>query len=84
MLQIVLLFIGIAGLFKRKIKISSKREISGTPVILLSCFYFLIAGISIFSSFDLILVGIIGIVTLLVVIFAKGQPVVSASATNQK
>ncbi|OGZ44354.1 MAG: hypothetical protein A3J55_03620 [Candidatus Ryanbacteria bacterium RIFCSPHIGHO2_02_FULL_45_17b] len=78
MLQVVLLFIGIVGLFKRKIKISSKREISGIPVILLSCFYLLMAGISLLFSFDLVMVGIIGFVTLLVVIFAKGQPVTSA------
>ena len=82
MLQIVLLLIGIVGLFKRKIKISSKREISGTPVILLSFFYLLMAGVSLIFSFDLVMVGIIGLVTLLVVIFAKGQSVVSAPLTK--
>lgn len=77
MLQVVLLFIGIIGLIKRKIKISSRREISGMPVILLSVFYLLMAGISFRYGFDLVLVGVVGITTLLVVLFAKGQPPVA-------
>ncbi len=84
MLQIILLFIGIFGLVKRKIKISSKREISGTPVILLSCFYLLMAGVSLIFSLDLITIGFIGLVTLLVVIFAKGQTTIAVPITNNK
>lgn len=77
MLQIVLLFIGVAGLFKRKIKISSKRELSGTPVIFLSLFYLAMAALPFLvgTGYDLITVGVIALVTLPVVIFAKGQPV---------
>ena len=79
MLQIVLLFIGIAGLVKRKIKVTSKREISGAPVIILSCFYLLIAVITFLFRLDIIstiiAIGAIGVVTLLVVLFAKGKPV---------
>lgn len=78
-LQVILLFIGLVGLFKKKIKISSKRELSGTPVVALSIFYLAMAAFSFFFGFDLVVVGIIGVVTLGVVIFAKGQPVSNGS-----
>lgn len=79
MLQIALLIMGIAGLVKRKIKVTSKREISGAPVILLSCFYLLLALFMFLFRLDIIgiimVIGVVGFVTLLVVIFAKGKPV---------
>ncbi|OGE79721.1 MAG: hypothetical protein A2660_01525 [Candidatus Doudnabacteria bacterium RIFCSPHIGHO2_01_FULL_45_18] len=72
-LQVILLFIGLVGLFKKKIKISATRELSGTPVVALSVFYLLMAVFSYFFGFDLVVIGIIGVVTLGIVIFAKGQ-----------
>ncbi len=80
MLQIALLIIGIAGLAKKRIKVTSKREIVGTPVVLLSCFYLFIAVAMFIFRFGLIdvfyILGAIAVVTLAVVIFAKGRPII--------
>ncbi len=84
MLQIVLVFIGVVGLIKRKIKVSSKREISGAPVVYLSSFYLFMALVSFFFGFDLVMVGLVGLVTLLVVIFAKGDQIGTVPVVNQK
>ena len=85
MLQIILLFIGVVGFLKKKIKISSKTEMSGLPVILLSSFYLFIAIISFFVHLGLwdllIYIAIIAVVTILAIIFAPKvrieSPVVS-------
>lgn len=76
MLQIILLIIGFGGLIKRKIKVSSKKQISGAPVIVLSVFYILAGLIPFFipiSGYDLVTIGILFVVTLVVVLFAKGE-----------
>ncbi len=79
MLQIALLIIGIAGLAKKKIKVTSKREIVGTPVVLLSSFYLLVAVALFIFRFGLtdifVILGVVAVVTLAVVIFAKGRPI---------
>jgi hypothetical protein len=81
MLQIALIILGIVGLTKRKIQISSKRELAGKPVIYLSIFYLVMAAIPFFLgkertiSTTLITIGITALVTILVIIFAKGQSV---------
>ncbi len=81
LLLIILLVIGITGIIKRKVKISSKKEIAGGAVIGLSIFY-IIMGIIILlvKGVDLVLVGIIALVTIIVMIFAKKQPVLTQSA----
>ncbi len=73
LLVVFLVIIGVAGLVKRKIKISKKRELSGTPVVFLSIFYILTAVVFylFFKEEILILTVFIGIVTLLIIIFAK-------------
>lgn len=80
MLQIVLIFIGIYGLWKKKIRISKKRELGGKSVVYLSIFYLVMAAISFFipnstEGFSIMILGIfiIVIVTLSVVIFTKGK-----------
>lgn len=80
MLQIMLAFIGVVGLLKRKVKVSSKKELIGTPVIFLSIFYLLMAALPLLvgKSYDLVTIGIIAVVTILVMIFAKKQPISSA------
>ena len=78
MLQIALFVIGITGLSRRRIEISSKRVLSGTPVVLLSVFYLVVSVVTLFLRLGIIsvfeVIAAVGIVTLLVVIFAKGKP----------
>jgi phosphatidylserine synthase len=72
-LAIILIFIGISGLFKRKIKISSKRELAGNVVVALSLFYLIAAAYFIFGArgAPLVEVGILAVVTAVVVVFKK-------------
>jgi len=77
MIPILLALVGVYGLIKRKIKISNTRELTGTPVILLSIFYLIMAAYSVLGPHDIISIPwvIVMIVTLLVILFAnKNHP----------
>ncbi|OGZ32350.1 MAG: hypothetical protein A2V69_02695 [Candidatus Portnoybacteria bacterium RBG_13_40_8] len=84
-LLVILLVIGITGLVKKKIKISSKKEITGRAVIGLSIFYIIMGGVILFVSqgVDLVMVGVIALITIVVVIFAKKQPVLPKNPQAQ-
>ena len=77
MVSILLLLGGIYALAKKRIKISSKRELTGKPAKLLGIFYIVMAGLMMLG--DVIIVGIslgvVFVVTLIVVVKASGQPV---------
>ena len=77
MIPILLVIFGIYGLARRRIKISAKRELTGAPVIFLSTFYLIMAALFFLGvniQYDMIPWAIVIVVTLLVVIFAKGNP----------
>lgn len=77
-IQIALLVIGITGLVKKRIKVSSKKELAGGAVTSLSIFYIIMAAIPFViqtQTYGLDLIGIILVVTVLFMIFAKKKPV---------
>lgn len=87
LLSLALLLVGFYGLFNRKIKISSKKEIGGRPRVFLSVFYVAMAvvlmGNKINDHFSYLVIVAFVLVTLSVVIFAKGRPVSNALPLNQ-
>lgn len=87
MIQVFLFIVGVYGLFKRRIKISSKKELVGAPVVFLSIFYLVLAVIPVFIAdsndyFFYFEIGAFILVTLLVIIFSKGQPKLGAPSRN--
>lgn len=79
-LIIVLLFVGIVGLQKKRIQISKKRVITGSAVMALSWFYIVMAAALLLFGLKLTLVGVIALVTLIIVFSAKGENVTAAAA----
>jgi hypothetical protein len=75
MLQIVLIIAGLTLLVKRKMAVSSKRELSGTPAVFLALFFFLMVGVIQFVSFgfsQFIVYALLLIVTIVVIVkFSK-------------
>ncbi|OGF62119.1 hypothetical protein A2662_01380 [Candidatus Giovannonibacteria bacterium RIFCSPHIGHO2_01_FULL_45_33] len=86
MLQIILFILGIVGLIKKRIKITSKRELTGKPVVALSIFYLLMALVLLLMGavpqILFIVIGIVFVVTLIVIIFA-GSPIDSSQLSAQ-
>lgn len=76
MLQIIFILVGIYGLVKRRIKISSKKEMVGTPVVILSVIYLIMAVVPLFmTDLNLIIsIGVAAVITLLFILFAPTQP----------
>lgn len=77
MLTIILLFIGITGLIKNKIRISSRKEISGKPVTYLSIFYLIMAILPLFLKNSMLnlglIMGAIVIITILAILFTPNH-----------
>jgi len=75
LLVLFLSVIGVTGLVKKRIKISSRRVVTGRTAVLLSAFYILLAAVVILGGLGLIVVAIAGSVTLAVVLFARGDAI---------